>query len=440
MKLKKLEIKSLYGIYNYNIDFNSDITFIYGKNGCGKTTVLNIIESIITGDLSIFYEIKFDNIILHYESEDKNKDKIEISFKGSKLKLNFENKNYYINKNSKIFNENKKIIDIWEDNDDFDYFLEKEELLLKKIKKIFNSIYLPLNRVNNKILLEDEYVERKYYRKLRRNREYAISKVEEIIFTVVSKINSEIIAESNNFRNEVLKSLINPNNKNLLNLEKERLNIPKIKEKYIELLEKLSMINEDEKKKYELFFDNVIEIENSKEQNNDTKKDTTNIEHIININEIYKMKQLVGLSEASDRKKEKKMEKLNTFLNIMNTFLEKSDDSKKLIINNKGYIFFETKHNSEKINIKYLSSGEKQLLTLFSYLLNMEDEVAGIFIVDEPEISLHMYWQKILAEKILEMKKNIQLIFATHSPEIIGKNQNKMFKLEKIYKESNVNE
>ena len=47
---------------------------------------------------------------------------------------------------------------------------------------------------------------------------------------------------------------------------------------------------------------------------------------------------------------------------------------------------------------------------------------------------------KILAEKILEMKKNIQLIFATHSPEIIGKNQNKMFKLEKIYKESNVNE
>ena len=47
-----------------------------------------------------------------------------------------------------------------------------------------------------------------------------------------------------------------------------------------------------------------------------------------------------------------------------------------------------------------------------------------------------MYWQKILAEKILEMKKNIQLIFATHSPEIIGKNRNKMFKLKKEYNRS----
>ena len=428
MKLKKLEIKSLYGIYDYNIDFNSDITFIYGKNGCGKTTVLNIIKSIITGDLSIFYEIKFGSIILQYESENNIENKIEINVKNSELKLSFENKDYFISKNSKFFNRDKKIHNIWEDNDDSDYFSE-EDKLLKKIKEIFNLIYLPLNRVNDKILLQDEYYERKYYRNLRRNEEDTISKVQNIIFYVISKINSEIVTESNNFRNKVLKSLINPDHKYFFeNFEKnKKINIREIKNKYIGLLEKLSMRDENEKKEYEEFFNNIIKS---------ADKDKNIVKKIIIVNEIYKMQRLIELSEDLEHKQEEKMKKINTFLNIMNAFLEKSDDSKKLIIDNKGQIFFEMKYNSEKINIKYLSSGEKQLLILFTYLLNMEDETTGIFIVDEPEISLHMYWQKILAEKILEMKKNIQLIFATHSPEIIGKNRNKMFKLKKEYNRS----
>lgn len=432
MKLKKLEIKSLYGIYDYNIDFNSDITFIYGKNGCGKTTVLNIIESIITGDLSIFYEIKFGSIILQYESENNIENKIEINVKNSELKLSFENKDYFISKNSKFFNRDKKIHNIWEDNDDSDYFSE-EDKLLKKIKEIFNLIYLPLNRVNDKILLQDEYYERKYYRNLRRNEEDTISKVQNIIFYVISKINSEIVTESNNFRNKVLKSLITPDYKYFFeNLEKnKKIDIREIKNKYRGLLEKLSMIDENEKKEYEEFFNNII-----KSADKDKDKNKKIVKDIIIVNEIYKMQRLIELSEDLDHKQKEKMKKVNTFLNIMNTFLEKSDDSKKLIIDNKGQIFFETKYNSEKINIKYLSSGEKQLLILFTYLLNMEDETTGIFIVDEPEISLHMYWQKILAEKILEMKKNIQLIFATHSPEIIGKNRNKMFKLKKEYNRS----
>ena len=49
MKLKKLIVKKLHDAYDYSVDFNNDITFLYGTNGCGKTTVLNITEAIITG-------------------------------------------------------------------------------------------------------------------------------------------------------------------------------------------------------------------------------------------------------------------------------------------------------------------------------------------------------------------------------------------------------
>ena len=44
MIIKRLEIKNLHGIYNYNVSFNDDLTFIFGENGCGKTTILDIVE------------------------------------------------------------------------------------------------------------------------------------------------------------------------------------------------------------------------------------------------------------------------------------------------------------------------------------------------------------------------------------------------------------
>ena len=48
MKILELKITKLHDYIDYNIMFNKDVTFLYGDNGCGKTTVLNIITSIIT--------------------------------------------------------------------------------------------------------------------------------------------------------------------------------------------------------------------------------------------------------------------------------------------------------------------------------------------------------------------------------------------------------
>ena len=64
VKLISITIKKLYGYYNYDVDFNSDVTFIYGLNGCGKTTILNITEAIITGQLFKLFSYNFDFIKL----------------------------------------------------------------------------------------------------------------------------------------------------------------------------------------------------------------------------------------------------------------------------------------------------------------------------------------------------------------------------------------
>jgi len=65
-----------------------------------------------------------------------------------------------------------------------------------------------------------------------------------------------------------------------------------------------------------------------------------------------------------------------------------------------------------------LSAGEKQMLSFLCYNFFYDNSV--IFI-DEPELSLHTDWQRILFPTLLKQKKDNQFIIATHSPFIYAK-------------------
>lgn len=73
------------------------------------------------------------------------------------------------------------------------------------------------------------------------------------------------------------------------------------------------------------------------------------------------------------------------------------------------------------------------MLVFFANLIfGVKDTSSGIFVVDEPELSLHLSWQKVFVKKALEVNSNVQLIFATHAPEIIGKYRDRAEKLQRI--------
>lgn len=65
-----------------------------------------------------------------------------------------------------------------------------------------------------------------------------------------------------------------------------------------------------------------------------------------------------------------------------------------------------------------LSAGEKQMLSFLCYNFFFDNSV--IFI-DEPELSLHTDWQRVLFPTLLKQKKRNQFIIATHSPFIYSK-------------------
>ena len=65
-----------------------------------------------------------------------------------------------------------------------------------------------------------------------------------------------------------------------------------------------------------------------------------------------------------------------------------------------------------------LSSGEKQMLVILLTVL-VEDNQPYVLFMDEPEVSLHIEWQKRLIDLILELNPNVQIILTTHSPAVI---------------------
>ena len=80
-----------------------------------------------------------------------------------------------------------------------------------------------------------------------------------------------------------------------------------------------------------------------------------------------------------------------------------------------GITLGETK---EAIESDKLSAGEKQMLSFLCY--NTFSKNAAIFI-DEPELSLHVDWQRRLLPTLLEQKTGNQFFIATHSPFIYTK-------------------
>ena len=81
MKIVGFKIKALYGFFDYNVALNKDLTFIYGENGSGKTTVLNMLDHVVSGEIYKLFKYNFKNITIFYEKNDEENvevDKVHI--------------------------------------------------------------------------------------------------------------------------------------------------------------------------------------------------------------------------------------------------------------------------------------------------------------------------------------------------------------------------
>ena len=85
---------------------------------------------------------------------------------------------------------------------------------------------------------------------------------------------------------------------------------------------------------------------------------------------------------------------------------------------NRGF-YFETEDGSP-LKLTQLSSGEQhQVVLLYELIFKTKEDV--LVLIDEPEISLHVAWQKEFLKDLKEIIEiqNMPVVIATHSPQII---------------------
>ena len=77
-RLQRVEVDGLFGLYDHCIDLelNDRVTFLHGPNGVGKTTVLRMIDAVLTDRFDYFSRVPFKRFLLRFD----DKAELELDF------------------------------------------------------------------------------------------------------------------------------------------------------------------------------------------------------------------------------------------------------------------------------------------------------------------------------------------------------------------------
>lgn len=436
MRLLNFKAQNVYGHLDFNINFFEDLNFLTGLNGTGKTTALNLIIALITPS---FKQLVTTNFKL-----------LELTF----IHNNKESKIICEKVDQKLFlqiNENRSYIDLA----GLPYHDESESILhhefrnndvIEEIKKIPTPMFLDLNRRfiknaretdknNNNIYFN--HFHGKYFQENESNKDLSLVVVSMQIKDLISSINRRKLGLAEKLKRNILKDSFTLQ-KLALNGELKTPTIVELKEykrTILSTLNQLGLLDEGETL-FDSFFVSMeqiinnlntiepkLDIDKKKKGRSLQEKELAIItEWLINqpqLERIIRLSKKINEHQEKVKNLEKPKER---FLTSINRFYEQTN--KKLVIKDDGKA--EILINGHSKDIELLSSGERQLLIILSHL-NLSNDLpkSSVFIIDEPELSLHLLWQEMFVDEIMKANKDIQIILATHSPAIVNNKKNK---------------
>lgn len=424
-KIARIEVEKLFGVYNYVLDCSSDrnddnLMILYGDNGTGKSTILHLIYYLLSnkrrnGHKSRMANVEFKSFKLIFDNDDyilASRKKGNLSLIGSfyiEYKINGKVDDFLLK--AKRNDNDSWVIRSWEDD---------SEEPFEKLMELMNEtriLYISDNR--KELDNEDEqnsYEELKNgYSRIRIRRDKNEEEVETEIRNLKEWIIGRALAASKKGEEgtsdiylKILKQLTYNNNYTLDSIEKlklELLKLSKMANPYV----KMGFLSDSD---YKGLLDNLDKISEGKK------------ELVSSILTPY----IEMLSN--------KLTALNNLMRILSFLIDSlSEYFHEKIIDftvNDGFVIRHSK-NGSVIAPHSLSSGEKQLLILFSKIIRRSSE-SSFIIIDEPEISLNIKWQRMLMDTLSFFvgESHAQFIIATHSFEILSRHMDNVVKLEDI--------
>lgn len=188
----------------------------------------------------------------------------------------------------------------------------------------------------------------------------------------------------------------------------------------IDIFERFNIPYDEYRNDADKFFDTLQVIQDDKEKNSYSPADFV---AMINAHKIHA---LVGEWNGAVEAEKGILRPRDAFVEILDAMFHR----KKSEVMPSGEIVFHSR-SGKTLRITELSSGEKQLFIILAEAL-LQKDAEWTYIADEPELSLHVDWQEVLVDNLRSLNPNSQVIFATHSPDIISHYSDQVIDMEKV--------
>lgn len=445
MTINSFSAVGVNGYLEFDMKFDKSLTFLTGINGSGKTSVLKLILGLISPSLSLLSQINFTSVKLICSIKTKGDVQILASRKGDDLDFQFKPKDGEPKK------EKIKLFSSFSNDDNFsnEDRNTKNALLrqqfedlesVKAIRSLATPIFLGLDRK----IHEGRRVDRErnvfYVRNTLKSPSndplnQSLSEAQELVYAFVRKMAKEQPRIADVLKEKVMKETFNfiesdklfdvksldyiITKKKSVEQIVENIQIESLKVDAEKFFQKLIQAHEELNKTVKLgpFSDKEKPSEESEKIQSRYIKALSNL--TVNLQQIKRFDEITKFNDEYKTKLLALKEPIHRLEQIVASFFKEA--GKKLRISDDGEIKIFLPNGFET-TIFDLSSGEKQILIMITHLIFYEDvKESGVFIIDEPELSLHLAWQEIFVDAVIAASPKTQFIMATHSPSIIAK-------------------
>lgn len=407
--LRHVSVTGFQGDRSFEFYLNSDVNFLFGRNGTGKTTLINVINAGLSGDINTLASMRFSTLSLTLE--DDHQDILRFLYSRHYLKdsgsigiqMSLYDRNDVEFAGQTFRQGTGSSWNIFSESTTDDPQIHWRRFLRE------NGVSAPLLTWLN--IHRGEHKSGGFSGPVQAPIDKRLDELANRATRYLSLLDSRATNASLSFQKSAFLALLSYNHdrtlKSIYNRLK-RIHLPTEEHAVEEIFSHIGLSEEQYSDRLSSHFKRA----NALVEANTTPR--LSISNVLALVDTIRVHELV--------------EQWQSLQDQVGTIYQPKDEFIDLISNlflNKYFLFDEqnspkfVQRDGETLDIHDLSSGEKHIFIILAEALLQEGR-RTIYIADEPELSLHVAWQEALVPSLKKLNPAAQVIFATHSPDVIG--------------------